>query len=174
MMFRTHYVQSEQHCLAIGNLQIPIFAKNEIKIKMNTNSLKLYSGDGGNAQHIFIKDAHVGWKSILNDPQRHLGGGVAQYDYMESLYKLLSGQARRLLDKWSWTKGENPYILEAIAREEDRAVWRTYYIERTVYNPARVYMIMTTAMPTRPDQLPEPIQEPANLEEFLAIIRAAF
>ena len=97
---------------------------------MNTNSMKLYSGDGGNAQRIFIKDAQVGWKAILNDPQRHLGGGVAQYDYMESLYKLLNGQARRLLDlfldKWSWTKDGNPYILEVIVREEDRAVWRTY------------------------------------------------
>ena len=57
------------------------------------------------ASHIFIKDAQVGRKAILNDPQRHLGGGVAQYDYMESLYNRLSGQARRLLDnfldKWS-------------------------------------------------------------------------
>ena len=101
---------------------------------MNTNSEKKYSGDDGSAQRIFIKDAQVGWKAILNDPQRHLGGGVAQYDYMESLYKLLSGHARRLLDlfldKWSWTKDDNPYILEAIAREEDRAVWRNYYMER--------------------------------------------
>ena len=93
---------------------------------MNTNLVKLYSSDWGNAQRIFIKDAQVGWKSILNDPKRHLGGGVAQYDYMESLYKLLSGQARRLLDlfldKWSWTKDDNPYILKANATEEDRAV----------------------------------------------------
>ena len=85
---------------------------------MNTNSQNKYSGDGGNAQRIFIKDAQVGKKAILNDPQRHLGGGVAEYDYMESLYKVLSGQARRLLDlfldKWSWTKDDNPYILEAI------------------------------------------------------------
>ena len=127
---------------------------------MNTNSEKKYSSDGGNAQRIFIKDAQVGWKAILNDPQRHLGGGVAQYDYMESLYKLLSGQARKLLDlfldKWSWTKDDNPYILEAIAREVDRAVWRTYYMERSVYSLNRVYMAMTTAMPTRPDLSPPP------------------
>ena len=64
--------------------------------------------------------------------------------------------------------------MEAIAREEDRAVWRNYYMERSVYNLNRVYMAMSTAMPTRPDQLPNPIQEPADLEEFLAIIRAAF
>ena len=46
---------------------------------------------------------------------------------MDTLYHKLGGQARRLLDlfmdKWSWTKDDNPYILEAIAREEDRAVW---------------------------------------------------
>ena len=44
---------------------------------------------GGNAQRIFIKDAQVGWRALLNDPQRHLGGGVAQYDYMDTLYHLL-------------------------------------------------------------------------------------
>ena len=77
---------------------------------MTTSSEKLSSRDGGNAQRIFIKDAQVGWRAILNDPQRHLGGGVAQYDYMDTLYHLLSGQARRLLDlfmdKWSWTKDD--------------------------------------------------------------------
>ena len=53
---------------------------------MTTIAVKLYTGDGGNAQRIFIKDAQVGWRAILNDPQRHLGGGVAQYDYMDTLY----------------------------------------------------------------------------------------
>ena len=114
----------------------------------------------------------------MNDPQRHLGGGVAQYDYMDTLYHLLGGQARRLLDlfmdKWSWTKDDNTYILEAIAREEDRAVWRNYYMEKAVLNLNRVYLVNKAGMPTRPDLLPEPIQEPADLEEFLAIIRAAF
>ena len=79
---------------------------------MSTDSVKLYPGDGRNAQRIFIKDAQVGWRAILKDPQRHLGGGVAQYDYMDTLYHLLGGQARRLLDffmdKWSWTKDDNP------------------------------------------------------------------
>ena len=93
---------------------------------MTTGLEKVYTGDGGNAHRIFIKDAHFGWRAILKDPQRHLGGGVAQYDYMDTLYHLLGGQAHRLLDlfmdKWSWTKDDNPYILEAMAREEDRAV----------------------------------------------------
>ena len=114
----------------------------------------------------------------MNDPQRHLGGGVAQYDYTDTLYHLLGGQARRLLDlfmdKWSWTKDDNPYILEAIAREEDRAVWRNYYMEKSVFNLKRVYMVNTTGMPTRPYLLPHPIQELADLEEFLAIIQSAF
>ena len=97
---------------------------------------------------------------------------------MDTLYHLLGGQARRLLDlfldKWSWTKDDNPYILEAIAREEDRAIWRTYHMEKAIFNLNRVYMVNKSGMPTRPDLLPKPIQEPADLEEFLAIIRAAF
>ena len=86
----------------------------------------------------------------MNDPQRHLGGGVAQYDYMDTLYNLLGGQSRWLLDlfmdKWSWTKDDNPYILEAIAREEDRAVWRNYYMEKSVFHLKRVYMVNTTGV----------------------------
>ena len=85
---------------------------------MNTITQKKYTGDGGNA-HRIIKDAQVGQKAILNDPNRHLGGGVAQYDYMESLLNRLGGQARRLLDnfleKWNCEKDDNPYILDAIA-----------------------------------------------------------
>ena len=43
---------------------------------MTTIAVKLYTGDGGNAQRICIKDAQVGLRAILNDPQRHLSGGV--------------------------------------------------------------------------------------------------
>ena len=52
---------------------------------MNTIMEEKYTGDGGVAQRNFIKDAQVGWKVIVNDPQKHLGGGVSQYDYMESV-----------------------------------------------------------------------------------------
>ena len=45
---------------------------------MNIIVEKKYTGDGGNAQHIFMKDAQVGWKVILKDPNRYLGSGVAQ------------------------------------------------------------------------------------------------
>ena len=47
-------------------------------------------------------------------------------------------------------------------------------MEKAVFNLNRVYMVNKSGMPTRPDLLPEPIQEPADLEEFLAIIRVAF
>ena len=57
---------------------------------MNTIMELKYTGDGGNAQRIFIKDAQVGWKAIVNDPHKHLGSGVSQYDYMESLLNRLS------------------------------------------------------------------------------------
>ena len=56
-----------------------------------------YTGDEGVAQRNFIKDAQVGWKAIVNDPQKHLGGGISQYDYMDSLLNRLGGQARRVL-----------------------------------------------------------------------------
>ena len=47
-------------------------------------------------------------------------------------------------------------------------------MEKSVFSLKRVYMVNTTGMPTRPDLLPDPIQEPADLEQFLAIIRSAF
>ena len=62
---------------------------------MNTIMEEKYTRDGGVAQRNFIKDAQVGWKAIVKDPQKHLGGGVSQYDYMESLLNRLGGQARR-------------------------------------------------------------------------------
>lgn len=130
---------------------------------MNIITEKKYTGDGGNAQRIFILDFQVGRKAILNDPTRHLGGGVAQYDYMETLLNRLGGQARRLLEKylykWNWLKNENPYILDAIAREADRATWRTFYSERAVYNLGRVHMVVPVPNPTRPDLMEDPIDD---------------
>ena len=66
---------------------------------MNTIAEIKYTGDGGNAQRIFILDAQVGWKAIQKDATQHLGGGISQYDYMEGLLNRLGGQARRLLEK---------------------------------------------------------------------------
>ena len=47
-------------------------------------------------------------------------------------------------------------------------------MDRAVYNLNRVYMAVPVAVPTRSDQLEDPIEEPADLEEFLAIIQSAF
>ena len=60
---------------------------------MNTIMEAKYTGDSGVAQRNFIRDAQVGWKAITMDPHRHLGGGVSQYDYMESLLNRLGGTA---------------------------------------------------------------------------------
>ena len=48
---------------------------------MNTIAEMKYTGDGGNAQRIFILDAQVGWKALVKDATQHLGGGTSQYDY---------------------------------------------------------------------------------------------
>ena len=117
------------------------------------NIIMEYTGDGGNAQRMFIKDAQVGWKAITNDPHRHLGGGVSQYDYMESLLNRLGGRARRLLEnfpaRWNYVKDSNPYILDAMAREENRRIWKTYRMEKVIYNLGRVHMVKPVPNPFR-------------------------
>ena len=52
---------------------------------MNTQYDKKYTGDGSNERRIFIKDARIGWRSLLPDPMKQLGNGIAQYEYLESL-----------------------------------------------------------------------------------------
>ena len=137
-----------------------------------------YTGDGGNAQRIFIKDAQVGWKNILDDLNRHLSNGASQYAYLESILNRLGGQARRLLDlylaKWDWLNEDNIYYEEAITREASRAVWRTYYKAKAVHDLRQVQVAVMTRPPVRPDQLDDPIPEPNDLEEFLLIIQSAF
>ena len=137
-----------------------------------------YTGDGGNAQRIFIKDAHVGWKNILDDLNRHLSNGASQYAYLESLLNPLGGQARRLLDiylnKWDWLNEDNVYYEEATTREPARAVWRAYYKAKAVHDLRQVQIAVATRPPTRPDQLDDPIPEPNDLKEFLLIIQSAF
>ena len=101
-----------------------------------------YTGDGGNAQRIFIKDAQVGWKNILDDLNRHLSNGASQYAYLESLLNRLGGQARRLLDiylnKWDWLNEDNVYYEEATTREAARAVWCAYYKAKAVHDLCQV------------------------------------
>ena len=145
---------------------------------MNTIMEEKYTGDGGVAQRNFIKDAQVGWKAIVNDPQKHLGGGVSQYDYMESLLNRLGGQARRVLsnvlDRWDFKKDKNPNILNARAREEDRKVWKTFRMDKAVYNLGRVHMVKPVPNPTPPDERDDPIDEPEDLEEFITAMETSF
>lgn len=42
---------------------------------------KKFSGDSGNEQRIFIKDARIGWRAVLADPNLRFAHGVTQYDH---------------------------------------------------------------------------------------------
>ena len=95
---------------------------------MNTIQEKKYTGDGGNEQRIFIKDARIGWRQVLNDAKLHLSNGITQYEYLETLGPRLGGRARRLLDnfidKWDYHDTEQPFYKDANKRETQRALWR--------------------------------------------------
>ena len=94
---------------------------------MNPISDKKYTGDGGNEQRIFIIDARIGWRTILNDSMKQWANGIAQYEYLESLGPRLGGQAQRLLDnfidKWDYRDEANPFYDEVVTREASRAKW---------------------------------------------------
>ena len=137
-----------------------------------------YDGNGGNEQRVFIKDARIGWKAIMADPNRHLSVGFTQYDYLETLGGRLGGQARRVLDnyvdKWDCTKEDHVNYEEAVTREVDRAHWRRYYKRQAVYDLCQVQAGAGVAVPTRPDELDDAIEEPPELDEFLSIIQETF
>ena len=86
---------------------------------------KKYTGDESDERRIFIKDARIGWRSLLSDPMKHLGNGIAQYEYLESLGPKLGGQAQRLLDyyidKWDYRDISNLCYEEAVTREASRS-----------------------------------------------------
>ena len=65
---------------------------------MSNLSEKKYTGDSSNEHRIFMKDARIGWRTLLCDPMKQFGNGLSQYEYLESLGPKLGGQARRLLD----------------------------------------------------------------------------
>ena len=92
---------------------------------------KKYTGDGSNEHRFFIKNARIGQRSLLSDPMKQLGDGIAQYEYLESLGPKLGGQARRLLDnyidKWDYRDISNLFYEEAIAREASWLKWRNFY-----------------------------------------------
>ena len=141
---------------------------------MATQNDKKYTGDGSNEQRIFIKDARIGWRSLLSDPMKQLGLGISQYEYLESMGPKLGGQARRLLDnyvdRWDHRDRTNPFLAAALQREGSRSLWRNYYKAKSVYDLRQIQVAPGGAQPIPPDELPAPIIEPAELEEFLTII----
>ena len=145
---------------------------------MNPVSDKKYTGDGSNEQRIFIKDARIGWRNLLNDPMKQLANGIAQYEYLESLGPRMGGQARRLLDnfidKWDYRDDTNPFYEEAVTREASRSKWRHYYKAKSVYDLRQIQVQTGGPSPVQPDLLDDPILEPAELDEFLAVIQENF
>lgn len=60
---------------------------------------------------------------------------------------------------------------EAVAREAARGVWRAFYKSKAVFDLRQV-QVATLGVPlVSPNQLDDPIVEPTELYEFLAIIR---
>ena len=116
---------------------------------------KKYTGDGSNEQRIFIKDARIGWRSLLNDPMKQLGHGIAQYEHLESLGPKLGGQARRLLDnyidRWDYRNDDNLYYEEAVTREASRAKWRDFYKAKSVFDLRQIQVTAGGVAPLPPD-----------------------
>ena len=147
---------------------------------MNTIMELKYTGDGGNAQRMFIKDSKTGWKAILADPNRHLSNGVTQYDFVETFGKKLGGQARQVLDnyldKWDHTNEDNPNYEAGlpVSREASREVWRSFYKRKAVFDSRQIQVATGGKVPLKPDALEDPVEEHVDLNEFLAIIRGTF
>ena len=78
------------------------------------------------------------------------------------------------MDKWNYKKDSNPNIRDAIDREEDRKVWKTYRMDKAVYNLGRVHAVKSVPNPTPPDELADPIEEPDDVEEFIPAMETSF
>ena len=78
------------------------------------------------------------------------------------------------MDKWDYNKDSNPNIRNAMDREEDRKVWKTYRMEKAVYNLGRVHMVRPVPNPTPPDELDDPVEVPEDLEEFIQAMETSF
>ena len=120
---------------------------------MNPISEKKYTGDGGNEHRIFIKDAHIGWRTLLNDPMKQHANGIAQYENLESLGPRLGGQACRLLhnfiDKWDYRDDTNIFYEEAVTREASRTKWRHYYKAKSVFDLRQIQVAPGGIPPVR-------------------------
>ena len=51
----------------------------------SVNAVKLYDGDGGNAQTEFILDSEVGWEQVVNNPNLYVIEGVSKYECLKTL-----------------------------------------------------------------------------------------
>lgn len=141
---------------------------------MNNINEKKYMGYGGNEQRIFIKDARIGWRTLLNDPTKHLSSGITQNEYLEFEEIRLGGQAIRLLDnlieRWDYRDETNYYYEEATTREARRSMWRIFYKSKAVFDLRQVQLATIGRPLVLPDQSNDPIEEPAELDEFLTTI----
>lgn len=89
---------------------------------------KKYNGDGGNEQRVSIKDSTIGWKAILDDPNRHLSNGVTQYDYVDKIWVVRPDVTwNNYLNKWDHTNEDNLDFEDAVSREASREMWRSFY-----------------------------------------------
>ena len=120
---------------------------------------KKYTRDRSNEQKIFIKDARIGWRSLLSDLMKQLGNGIAQYEYLESLGPKLGGQARRLLDnyidKWDYRDVCNLCYEEAVTCEASRSKWRNFYKAKSVFD-LRQIQVAPGGVPAGSTRRPDP------------------
>ena len=138
---------------------------------MDSASVTLYDGDGGNAQAEFILDSEVGWEQVSNNPNLHVTAGVTQYEYLKTLLSKLPGQAKKHLklyiQEWDWRQSKNSNQVAAKEREEARAVWRVFYKQRAVHDILATSVVKQPTGPVRPDELEEdPVEEPPDLEGY--------
>ena len=122
---------------------------------MSNLSEKKYTGDGSNEQRIFIKDARIGWRTLLSDPMKQLANGIDQYEYLESLGPKLGGQARRLLDnyvdKWDYRDVDSLFHEDAVTHEACRSKWRDFYKMKAVFDLRQIQVVSGGLPPVRPN-----------------------
>ena len=68
----------------------------------------------------------------------------------------------------------NLFYEEAVTREASRAKLRNFYKAKSGFDLRQIQVTPGGVPPVQPDQLDDPIPEPLELEEFLAIIQETF
>ena len=80
----------------------------------------------------------------------------------------------KFIEKWDYRVDTNIFYKEAITREASRAKWRHYYKTKAVFDLREFHVALGGVPLVQPDRLDDPIQEPADLDVFLAIIQETF